>query len=104
VDLADDDPWRRAFRDARAKNDVRKLEELGHAPEVMAQPPALLSGLGGSLLADGQPEEARAFLRAIQQRHPDDFWINYLLGRALEEERPQEAVGYFRARRRSPRQ
>jgi serine/threonine-protein kinase len=97
VDLADQDPWRRAFRDARSSNDVRMLEQLGRAPEAMAQPPALLSGLGGALLADGQLEEARALLRAAQQRYPGDFWINYLLGHSLEQERPQEAVAYFRA-------
>jgi eukaryotic-like serine/threonine-protein kinase len=97
VNLADLDPWRRAFRDARARNDIRMLEELARAPGAMAQPPALLSGLGGALLADGQPEEARALLRAAQQRYPGDFWINYLLGHSLERERPQEAVGYFRA-------
>jgi serine/threonine-protein kinase len=96
VDLADDDAWRRSFRDARARNDIRKLEELGHAPQALAQPPALLSGLGGALVADGQPEEARVLLRAAQQRYPDDFWINYLLGLSLEQERPEEAVGYFR--------
>src|SRR6185295_4516850 len=68
IDLADDNPWRRSFRDARARNDIRMLEELALAPQAMAQPPALLSGLGGALVADGQPEEARALLRAAQQR------------------------------------
>src|SRR5262249_58228174 len=31
------------------------------------------------------------------QRHPEDFWLNYLLGLYWEKERPQVAVGYFRA-------
>jgi serine/threonine-protein kinase len=97
IDLADDDRWRRAFRDARARDDVRALEELARAPEAMAQPPALLSGLGGALVADGQAKEARTLLRAAQQRYPGDFWINYLLGLSLEQEHPQEAAGYFRA-------
>src|SRR6185503_671823 len=97
VDLADDDPWRRAFRDARLKNDVRMLEELARAPQVLTQPPALLSGLGGALLADGEQEGARVLLRAAQQRYPGDFYINYLLGHALERENPQAAVGNFRA-------
>jgi serine/threonine-protein kinase len=97
INLADRDPWRRAFRDARTANDIRLLEELAHAPEAVEQPPAFLSGLGGSLLADGQPEVARALLRAAQQKYPGDFYINYLLGHALEQDRPQEAVGYFRA-------
>ena len=41
--------------------------------------------------------EALVFMREAQQRHPDDFWINYLLGCFWWEEFPQEAVGYFRA-------
>src|SRR5262249_39079504 len=34
---------------------------------------------------------------AAQERHPDDFWINYLFGHFWDQERPQQAVGYFRA-------
>lgn len=97
VEAADDDPWRREFRDARAKNQLAKLEELARAPQALVQPPAILSGLGGALLTDGHLDDALALLRAAQQRHPDDFWINYLLGHLLERDRPQEAVGYFRA-------
>ena len=36
-------------------------------------------------------------MREAQQRHPEDFWINFHLGYILLEERPQDAVGYFRA-------
>lgn len=97
VNAVDDDLWRRAFRDARARNDIGDLAQLASAPEAAGQPPALLSGLGGTLLADGRPAEAWELLRGAQRRHPGDFWINYLLGHYLERERPQEAVGYFRA-------
>jgi serine/threonine-protein kinase len=97
VEAADDDPWRRAFRDARGRDDIAKLEQLARAPEAAAQPPALLSGLGGALLIDGHRDEAQALLRTAQRGYPADFWINYLLGQFLEQERPQEAVGYFRA-------
>lgn len=97
VDAADADPWRKAFRDARARNDLDALVRLSRAPGATDQPPVLISGLGGALLVDGHAEEAWAFLREAQRRHPGDFWINYLLGRYLEQERPQEAVGYFRA-------
>jgi tetratricopeptide (TPR) repeat protein len=97
VDAADDDPWRRAFRDARAANDLAKLAELSRAPGATDQPPVLISGLGGALLVDGHADEAWAFLREAQRRHPGDFWINYLLGVYLEQAHPQEAVGYFRA-------
>ena len=97
LDAADGDPWRRAFRDARATNDLEKLAELARAPGAAAQPPVLLSGLSGALLVDGRAEEAWALLREAQLGHPDDFWINYLTGLHASEDRPQEAVGYFRA-------
>jgi serine/threonine-protein kinase len=95
LDRADDDGWRRAYRGALAVKDPRKLRELAAAPEAPAQPPVVLSGLGGLLLED-HPEEALALLREAQQRNPGDFWINCLLGRFLEN-RPHEAVAYFRA-------
>jgi serine/threonine-protein kinase len=97
LDAADDDPWRRAFRDARTRNDLQRLAELSRAPGATDQPPVLVSGLGGTLLLDGHAEEAWAFLREAQRRHPGDFWINYLLGMYLEQDHPHEAVGYFRA-------
>jgi serine/threonine-protein kinase len=70
---------------------------LAASTEALAQPPLVLSGLGGVLLLDGHREEALAFLREAQQRHPQDFWLNYLLGQYWENENPQVAVGYFRA-------
>ncbi|HMC88680.1 MAG TPA: serine/threonine-protein kinase, partial [Gemmataceae bacterium] len=97
VDAADNDGWRCAYRQALAVNDVAKLKALTKAPEAPAQPPVVLSGLGGVLLAAGQRQEALALLREAQQRHPGDFWINFLFGHFWDQERPQEAVGYFRA-------
>jgi serine/threonine-protein kinase len=102
LDGADDDPWRRAWRDAVAvrdttvPRDTRRMVVLAAKKEALAQPPLVLSGLGGVLLWDGHREETLAFLRAAQQRHPEDFWLNYLLGLYWEKERPQVAVGYFR--------
>src|SRR5262245_30444494 len=103
LDRADDDPWRRAWREAVAvrdttvPRDIRRMVVLAAKTEALAQPPLVLSGLGGVLLWDGHREETLAFLREAQQRHPEDFWLNYLLGRYWEKERPQVAVGYFRA-------
>jgi eukaryotic-like serine/threonine-protein kinase len=97
LEAADDDPWRRAFRDARATNDFEKLAALARVPDATDQPPVLLSGLGGTLLVNGRAEEAWALLREAQVRHPEDFWINYLVGLYLAKDRPQEAAGYFRA-------
>jgi serine/threonine-protein kinase len=97
LNQADEDPWRRAYREALASKDIGTLKRLAGAPEAPDQPPVLLSGLGGTLLADNLTEEALALLREAQRRHPDDFWINLLLGHFLERDYPHEAVGYFRA-------
>ena len=97
LDRADDDDWRRAYRDVLPGRDPRKLKELAAAPQAPAQPPVVLSGLGGLLLGGGQPEEALALLREAQRRNPADFWINFVLGSFLDKQRPQEAVAYFRA-------
>jgi serine/threonine-protein kinase len=97
LNSADNDLWRRSFRDALVTSDLDKLSALADAPAARAQPPVILSGLGGSLLGAGRRDEALALLRQCQRRHPDDFWINYLLGHFLEAERPQEAAGYYRA-------
>ena len=99
VDMADDDEWRRVYRTAIAVKgrDPVKLKALAAAPEAATQPPVILSGLCGSLLIHNQRAEAQAVLSEAQRRHPGDFWINYLLGHFWDEERPQLAVGYFRA-------
>jgi serine/threonine-protein kinase len=99
ADLADGDPWRRAYRAAIvAKNlNPEKFKALAAAPAAAGQPSVILSGLCGSLLAHGFRAEALALLDAAQRRYPGDFWINYLLGHFWDRDRPQLAVGYFRA-------
>jgi serine/threonine-protein kinase len=99
ADLADADDWRRAYRAAIAdKNrDVEKFKALAAAPEAPAQPSVILSGLCGSLMAHKYRVEALALLDEVQRRDPGDFWINFLLGHFWENDRPQLAVGYFRA-------
>jgi serine/threonine-protein kinase len=97
MDRADDDEWRRSFREALATKDLAKFQSLARASEALTQPPVVLSGLGGALLGGGHKNEALALLLSVQRSHPGDFWINYLLGQFLHLDRPQEAVGYFRA-------
>jgi serine/threonine-protein kinase len=96
LDRADDDAWRHAFRIAMGKKDLAKLNDLAHAPGAPDQPPVVLSTLAGFLLADGYRDDAVTLLRKAQERHPGDFWINYLLGVFWIKDRPHEAVGYFR--------
>jgi serine/threonine-protein kinase len=97
VERADDDAWRRGLREALTVKEAGKLHDLMTAPAAPGQPPVVLAGLGGALTGGGQEEEARRLLREAQQRHPEDFWINFQLGYLSHQERPQEAVGYFRA-------
>lgn len=99
VDLADDDRWRRAFRELMPvrERETGKIKALALEPEAAGQPTVILSGLGGALLGSNQREAALTLLNEAQQRHPADFWINYLLGHFWDRERPQRAVGYFRA-------
>jgi tetratricopeptide (TPR) repeat protein len=96
LDRADDDNWRHAFREALVEKDEEKLRALVRAPEALAQPPGVVSGLAAAMLLNMYKDEAQAFMREAQQRHPGDFWINYLLGCFWWEDYPQEAVGYFR--------
>jgi serine/threonine-protein kinase len=96
LDRADDDAWRHSYRIALVNKDLDRLNALTHAPEAPDQPPVVLSGLAGVMLADKYGNAALALLRESQQRHPGDFWINYLLGQFWYRDRPQEAVGYFR--------
>jgi serine/threonine-protein kinase len=97
LDRVDDSAWRRAFREALVAGDAGKLKALARSPEALAQPPAVLSCLGDALGRVDLREEAGLLLRQAQQRHPGDFWINYLLGLFLAQPRTDEAVGYFRA-------
>jgi serine/threonine-protein kinase len=97
LDRADDDGWRFAFREALVEKDAAKLRALAHAPGASVQPPAVVSGLAAAMLGNMYEYEAQEFMRQAQQRHPGDFWINYLLGCFWWQVYPQESVGYFRA-------
>ena len=97
LDLADDDGWRRRLRGTLAVYDAATRQELLTAPEARDQPPVLVAGLAGLLIHGPQGEAARALLHEAQQYHPEDFWINFQLGYLLQDQRPQEAVGFLRA-------
>jgi tetratricopeptide (TPR) repeat protein len=103
ADGADDDAWRRAFREAALTNDREKLKALAAQEEALAQPPAVLAWLGWVMRGAGLPNGAAAVLRRAQRRYPGDFWINYNLGNVLIfgpgplQQHVEEAVGYFRA-------
>jgi tetratricopeptide (TPR) repeat protein len=102
ADAADDNAWRRAFREAALAANVPRLKALMGQPEALAQRPAVLGWLGGwSVRSLGLQNEAAVVLRQVQQRHPADYWVNYNLGDALAvywapEQYPGEGLGYAR--------
>ena len=93
--LADPDPWRDDVRRPAVWDDPEALARLTEGEAAAKQSPQLLAALGIRLMRPR--ERAEGLLRAAQQRHPGDFWINFELGFALESSKPAEAVGYFRA-------
>jgi eukaryotic-like serine/threonine-protein kinase len=98
LDRADDDDWRRRLRKTlRGAYDLGKRQELLRAREAPDQPPLILGGMARFMNSGIEGEAARAVLHEAQQRYPEDFWINFQLGFILLKERPQEAIGYFRA-------
>ncbi len=100
IEGADDDSWRRSFRESWRRHDGISMKALAAKEAALAQPPAMLDWLGSCLENDGLWEDAAALLRLAQQRHPGDFWVNLALGNIcmrLRPPRPQEAVAYGRA-------
>jgi serine/threonine-protein kinase len=111
-----DADWGDRFRDPALWRDPKALRLLAaeaerrltaETPEKGPPPPlvALLAKkLGqqdgqarGQLLVGqklGQQDgQAEALLRAAQWRHPEDFWLNYALGEALRERKPDGGKG-----------
>ncbi|HVS40470.1 MAG TPA: serine/threonine-protein kinase, partial [Gemmataceae bacterium] len=98
---ADPDPWRDRFRDPAARADRQRLEALAKElladdKQLAAQSLPLLSALGAALIeAQG---DAAPLLEAAQAGHPEDFWLNFELARALyRAKKSDRAVGYYRA-------
>lgn len=101
ADRADDSTWRKTLRGAAVAADKTKLRAIAGDAKTLTQPPSALDWLGALLVRAGLLQEAEAILRQAQQRHPEDFWVNYHLGHFLiftsRPSRAEEAVGYFRA-------
>jgi tetratricopeptide (TPR) repeat protein len=57
--------------------------------------PQSLTALGSALHRSGA--NAASLVKAAQERHPADFWLNFLLGNVLARTKPEDAAGYYRA-------
>jgi serine/threonine-protein kinase len=91
---ADPDPWRDRVRDPVVWDDPAAQARLASEKEEADQSPQLLTALATRL----RGEEKERLLRRAQERHPEDFWLNFSLGCALQVgKKPGEAIGFYRA-------
>lgn len=74
--------------------DPAALSQLAQDKSLHELRPRLVAAMAVQLLRAGRDV---GFLRTVQVRLPDDFWLNFLLGFALRESEPSAAVGYYRA-------
>jgi tetratricopeptide (TPR) repeat protein len=97
---ADSDPWRRDLRAAVAQADPAKrlavLQTLAREARFDELSAVSLDLLGKALDGVGDASGAATVLRAAQQGHPSDVWVNYDLARVLEAQgRRVEALPYY---------
>jgi serine/threonine protein kinase/tetratricopeptide (TPR) repeat protein len=113
----DSEAWKRLVATARAADSEptrNRLRELWSQPDRKAQcqlllqlakeadprgwPPASLTLLAGALVDAGERDAAADLLRRSQAEHPGDVWLNYNLGRELEQLHPpwtEEAIRFY---------
>jgi tetratricopeptide (TPR) repeat protein len=96
------DKWRKNLRQVVAAKDRRVLEKLAARPEVAGLPPATANLLGQALSDAGGGARTVQLLKAVQQRHPQEFWLNFQLGIQFlwgpgVQHNPGAAAGYLRA-------
>jgi serine/threonine-protein kinase len=90
----DSEGWRDRILDPAAWADPAALAELAQTVPGK-QSVSLLLALGERLQAVGG--NPAPLLRRVQKEHAADFWANLVLGNALLQDAPLEAVGYYRA-------
>jgi tetratricopeptide (TPR) repeat protein len=101
---ADPDPWRGDLRASlehpAPKARLTALQAVARSARFDALGAVSLNLLGKALDSSGDPAAAEAVLRAAQQRHPGDVWVNYDLARVLElRHRRDEAIRFGTAAR-----
>ncbi len=75
--IADPDPWRAQLRQLMGQEDLRALRQLSETADIAALPVQSLDLLGNALIFGRDPKACVAWLRKVQQQHPDDVLINF---------------------------
>jgi tetratricopeptide (TPR) repeat protein len=93
---ADPSPDKDRLRQPGLWRDRAALERLAKGGSAAELSPQLATALARALHRSGG--DAVPLLRAAQARHPDDFWLNFVLAWALAQaKQSDEAVSYYRA-------
>jgi serine/threonine-protein kinase len=93
---ADPDPLRDRLRQPGLWRDKTAVARLAAETRVAQLSPQLAATLGQAVFVSGG--DAAPLLREAQAYHPNDFWLNALLGTTLSQAKElDEAIGYFRA-------
>jgi serine/threonine-protein kinase len=93
-----DDPDPSGWRDRARKTglDAAALSDLAKTAEVEHQSPKLLVALAMRMREAGA-KGLVPFLGSVQRQYPGDWWACYMLGEALFENNPAEAVRFYQA-------
>lgn len=100
LDGIDDNPWRRAVRQACRQQNWSAVDDLLETAKDEPLSADAVNIVASSLVNANQLELALKLLRAAQPRHPGDFWINQYLGLiyyCLPHPQHEEAVRFFTA-------
>jgi serine/threonine protein kinase/tetratricopeptide (TPR) repeat protein len=94
------DAFRSRWRAAVRRRNGATLAQMAGAPGVQGLPAAVVVTLARDLRNVKEYAVAERLLRAGQQRHRGNFWLNHDLGMVLLDQappRPEEAVSYLTA-------
>ena len=95
---ADSDAWRCSVRNALVSGNSSELSRLAASQDLKSVRPELVAWFAASLRQMQKLEEAKRILEVGYASSPDDFWINYEMGRCLTRRaESQEAIGFARA-------
>jgi len=100
LDGIDDDPWRRAVRQACREKDWNAVGELLQTARGEHLSVDAINFVAMELMDEQQFDLARELLQMAQSEYPGDFWINQYLGLAyysLPDDRYEEAVRFITA-------
>jgi tetratricopeptide (TPR) repeat protein len=97
TDKEDTSFWR-AWMTALKTKDRAQLRRLAESAEAATLPPASLVHLADDLIEADESALAESLLRKGLDRFPNDFWLNYSMGWALEKSASRQqpdAVAYY---------